>query len=334
MRQELIGKIDTLNGYYQELKQRYKWSANDYTLRFTAYLFAINNSRFDLGEFEKMVKYIKKNTGFFSHHRAAQLLPTAGMLTSRFEQPAEAFNKMLKCEEIMKQRGFKSNPYLGIAAYALLLTCEENDLESRVERALEIYKAIKKEHPFLTTADDYPLVVLLAQEQGSIENIVDKIERNYAALHQEGFKTGNGLQFLSHLLTFNPEPPEVKAHWAKHCYDYLREHKLKVTPMYYGTIGFLAMLGEQCHKALGDVVEGMKYLKSAKIMRWGSKELNLMLVSALVNDLYLRGAQNQRRITETGLSTSIQAVIAAQTAALIAASSAAAAAAASSSSSS
>ncbi|XBO86654.1 DUF4003 family protein [Bacillus licheniformis] len=82
---------------------------------------------------------------------------------------------------------------------------DEHDHEGKINRALSIYKGMKDKHVFLTSAGDYLLAVLLAGSNMETGELIDYIEAFYQKLSQAGFRKGNDLQFLSHILSLMPE---------------------------------------------------------------------------------------------------------------------------------
>jgi len=145
-------------------------------------------------------------------------------------------------------------------------------------------------------------------------------------LNKEGFRKSNGLQFLSHLLTFIPGNANTKAQHIKRINDKLKSEKLGVSSTYYGTLGYLALLGEFSKRAVEEVIDTVSYLKSNKNFKWVNKEMNVLISTALVTSQYIEKVSQQNSVLETGIQISMESIIAAQTAALIATTSAAAAA--------
>jgi hypothetical protein len=322
MKDIIKSKIDRFVDNYESLRGEFKWSADDYSIRLTAFIYELSGRELSVEKIRDLIKHIKDNTGMFSYHRSVQMLPEAALLLTHFEDAKGAFDKLINCEERMKEYGFKSSQYLSISAYSLLITADNEISDTRIGRSMEIYKKMKENHFWLTSSDDYPVSIMLAGEEGTVEEISKKIETLYEALHLEGFHKSNGLQYLSHLLTFNEEETVVKARRCMQIYEKLKANKLKVSSMYYGIIGFLAMLGEDSEQALYDVIEAMDYLGSIKRFKMFYKELNLIFISAIINNLYLESKKSN--LLEAGVHMSVQMLIAAQQAAMIAATSAAA----------
>jgi len=315
MKDRLRVKASTLMDVYAQLKKEYKWRSNDISLRFTACIYALTGKAFAFKEFDQATKHIKKSTGLFSYFRSSLLYPIAAQLVNNFDDPQQAFAQILEYDKALKANGFKSTSQRGIAAYALLLTCPHGELESRISRAMKLYKRMKKEHPWLTSANSYGVVVLLAAENQSLDSLLNKMEENYQLLREHGFKRSSGLQLLSHLLTFSPEPGEELSRRCQRIMDFLQTNRLKVSSMYYGAIGLMALLGESCYQGLDDIVEMADYLKENKAFKWYYKELNLMMICALVANEYVED-QKQQNLGTTSLGIAMEALIAAQTAAM------------------
>lgn len=324
MEKKLQDKVDLFIETFNTLKKQYIWSIGDLTKRFIALIYNLSNKPFNKNEFDDMVKYIKDNTGVFSHYRGHQIYSIAALLITKFDNPKESFDKLLKYDEKMKLEGFRKNSYLTIASYALLLTCDSNDVDSRIERAMEIYKDMKSNHFWLTGSDDYPIAVLLAEKSENKDILISEIEHNYDALNNEGFRKSNGLQFLSHLLTFaSDKTVQIKAHQTKNTYDRLKEEKFHVSATYYGVLGFLSILGDYGDKAVEEVIEVSRYLKSSKGFKWTAKDMNVLAATAIVSNQYIEKLSQSNELIEAGIGISIETMIAAQTAAIIAATSAA-----------
>src|SRR5665647_876729 len=319
----LMAKADNLISVYNELKKKYKWRANDVSLRFAAFIFALFDVPFEINKYDTVIRFIKKNTGIFSYYRSTLLYSMAAQLMCQFDNYEQSFLRMLEYDHKVKNHGFKNTTYLGIAAYALLLTCTPDALEYRIIRAQEIYKGMKEKHFWLTSSDDYAVSILLAAEDEPVAILIDRMEQHYNQLRSEGFGRSNGLQFLSHLLTFRTEQVSEKVTLCREIASFLKENKLAVSSMYYGTIGLLALLGNDSKKALEEVVAMVAYMKSRKDFKWYYKEINTLMISALVSNEYMEEKKQQQGLSTTSIGITIEALIAAQTAAMIAATTAA-----------
>lgn len=324
MEELLKAKLDRLIDLFQEVSSQYKWEGA-LTNHFTALTYTLNKRNFDKEKIEEVRVHMKKTTGVFSYYRGTSKIILSALLACQYDNPKQEFDKMLKYDKSMKEAGFKNNMYLPIANYALLATCLEECVDIRINKAIEIYREMKNNHPWLTSGDDYPLSILLANSDESVNSIIENMEECYQLLNENGFGKNNGLQFLSHILGFGKEENKVKVLRCKEIFDKLKENKMKVYSSGYAIIGFLAILGEKGHEAVEQVIEVVNILKSTKKYKWLTKETHLYTAAALVSDLYIENMKGQKELMQTAIGISIEALIAAQTVAAIAAASSTAA---------
>ena len=330
--EELIKlKLDRLINLFQEVSSGYKWEGS-LTNHFTALTYTLNNKDFDKKMVEDVRFHMKKTTGMFSNYRGTSKIILSTLLAGKYENPNQEFDKILSYDKKMKQAGFKNNMYLPIASYALLSSCNEECVTTRIDKALDIYSEMKKNHFWLTSGDDYPLSILLSNSDASVNSIIENMEDCYNLLTENGFHKNNGLQFLSHILGFRKEDNKTKVLRCKEIFDRLKDNNMKVYSSGYGVIGFLSILGEEGYEAVDQVIEVVKVLKTTKRYKWLTKETHLYTAAALVCDVYIDNMRNQKDLIQTAIGISIETLIAAQTVAIIAAASSTVAIAASSSS--
>ncbi|MBU3191633.1 DUF4003 domain-containing protein [Clostridium bowmanii] len=309
MQQLVEEKLDRLIDIFQQVSTQYKWEGS-LTNHFAALTYTLNNIAFDKEKIEDVRKHIKDTTGAFSNYRGTSKIILSSLLASQYDNPKCEFDKMLNYDKKMKEAGFKNNMYLPIANYALLATCGEEGAAARIEKAKEIYTEMKNNHPWLTGGDDYPLAILLANSNDSVNSIVENMEECYNLLNENGFGKNNGLQLLSHILGFRKEDNKSKVLRCKEIFDKLKENKMKVYSTGYAIIGFLSILGDNGYEAVDQVIEVVKILKSTKKYKWLSKENHLYTAAALVSDVYIENIKDQKDLIQTTIGISIEALIA------------------------
>ncbi|MCB2294175.1 DUF4003 domain-containing protein [Clostridium algoriphilum] len=313
-------KLDRLIDLFNQVSMQYKWQ-QPLTNHFVALTYTLNKSEFDKNKIENLRKHIKKTTGIFSHYRSASMMIISAVLSSKYDDPKVEFNKILNYDKRMREVGFKNSMYLPIANYALLATCDEEGVDTRINKAIELYKEMRKNHPWLTSGDDYPLSIFLSKSDSSVKSIIENMEECYKLLNQNGFKKNNGLQFLSHILGFRKEDNAVKVLRCIRMFNKLKQNKIKVYSGGYAAIGFLSILGEEGYEAVDQVIEVVRILKSTKKYRWLTKETHLYTAAALVSDVYIENMKNNKELIQTIIGISIEALIAAQIVATVAAAS-------------
>lgn len=330
VRSNLQQKVDSMRDCYFKICEEYKWESH-YSKHLAALTYTLKNKEFDKQRVENVKKAIKENTGVFSNYRGYTSFILAMLLCCQYDNPEEKLIELLSFDRKLRDAGFKNSMYLPVASYAVSLTSDYANVDQKASKAYEIYAEMKKNHPWLTSGDDYPLCVLLADSDNSTNLVVENIEDCYRYLNEFGFSKGNGLQFLSHILSFSNEDNRIKAQRCRDIFTILKENKLKLYTNYYAALGFLTIIGDNNNSAIESVIDVAKYLKDLKKYKWLGNGMNVLIASSIVCDEYINERKGQKNLIDTTLSISIEALIAAQTAALVAGVSASTAAAPSSS---
>ena len=330
----LKSKADKIIAIHDTIKHEFRWTSDELTCYFTSLIFALSDKELNVEQFSDIRKFIKDNTSLFSHYRSYELFTITALLITKFDNPRESFMKLLLCESKLSDTGFKKGHYLAISALAVMLTCKDNEIDEQILRAREIYKKIKEKHFWLTGQDDYPLSVLIAASKENEASIMTEIELCYDTLHEEGFSRSNGLQQLSHILSFGTGSAQNKARRCRVIIDYLKEHKIHVYSQHYGLLGVIALSGDSSTKLLDEIIEVVQYLREERSVRWLGRETVFLISSSLVCNKYIEDAKMDKRVLEASIGISLEALIAAQIAASVAVIAATSAAASASSSSS
>lgn len=296
---------------FTQLKKKLRWHMIDErVLMVVASFYIMNEKEFSLERLIYISEHIKKNVGLFSTLRSPQRFTTAAMLDIRYENSTEKFAQYVEVYERFVKGGFQRGAFTYISALTAL---EIENTEALIERSKAVHKAMKKEHFFLTGTRDYPLAVLLAQLDDPIDEMMEKIAYFYRGLNDSGFKRGNDLQFLSHILSLQKE---VDGSLLVERCDRLKEQfKLagrKIKPSYYPVIGLLAIL-ENSEKEVANVMSLSDRLNKEKRFKW-HKDLNfLMSVNFVVKEQI-----DDTSLMSTGIQTTVEAIIQAQQAAMVA----------------
>lgn len=313
-------KVQLIQDNYSDLRKSFKWDA-DLTKHLIALNHGIKGKRVDKDSIEDLKSYIKSETGAFSPFRGNMLFTIAGLMASNDGDQRSRLDRMMANLDMLKSVGFKSGMYLPTALYALEMMGVEDERHV-VQQAFDLYKDIRKNHPFLTGGDDYALAILLANS----DHGANKVELYYKALAERGFRKGNGLQMMSHIASFAATDVTEKCGII---YDKMKNSGLKISSEYYPAVALIGLLDGDTDRLTDDLIEVALYLKGQKHYKWLGKGMNILMASAVITSEYVE-SQSHDQVMSTALAVSIEAILAAQQAAMIAgitASSAAAAAA-------
>lgn len=142
---------------------------------------------------------------------------------------------------------------------------------------------------------------------------MDRVEHLYEKLAKAGFRKGNDLQFLSHILSLKKDVrEEMLVATCTNIWNLLKQEKVKVKQMHYPAIGLLALL-EDGEKEIHSVKALIEKLQGEKLFRWHTDTSILIAIQLFVSQ---KGEES--KATNTGLQTMIEVLIQAQQAAMMA----------------
>ncbi|GAA0315213.1 DUF4003 domain-containing protein [Bacillus carboniphilus] len=313
--ENLQTKVDEYIDIYGQLRKKLRWKVADQrTLMLIASMYVVKNKPFNLKRYIELCDYIKNNVGAFSTLKSYQRFTTAAMLDIECDNPEKSFHSYLELYESFVDGGFSRGAFTYIAALTMLKDMEELvDPKSKVQRSLAVYKGMRNKHFFLTSHEDYPLAVLIANRDESIEKLMDHIEGFYDRLNENGFRKGNDLQFLSHILSLDTESdPDLLVDRCLKLWNTFKEIGIKPKATYYPEMGMLALLKDGA-KEVSNVEKVANYLKDQKHFKW-QKDMNFMMAVNLTVSCKMDNTLSM----ETGFHTIVEAIIQAQQAVNIA----------------
>ena len=323
MRDALRNKCDLFADNYIKLKNKFKW---DYVInsRLGALLYSMENRTVDLDAIERCRKVIKDNTGIFSQFKDTMKLIISIILSFQTE-PEAILKGAVSIYNDMKKEGFHSSPYLVLASVSIALQAEPHQYKRIIGASRSFYQALKKEHKFITSSDDYGFAALLAMTDKSVPQAIREIENCFWLLKEE-FSSSNAVQALSHVLAFSEEEPTTKCRRVVKLYQALKSRKYKLGKgIELSFLGVTALLLEDTDKLADEIAEATEYIKNKKgFGTWSiSARERVMFGIALVCDDYLEDAK--KNTMEMTLANQVTGILLAQQMATIAAASSAAA---------
>ncbi|SDY93029.1 DUF4003 domain-containing protein [Bacillus sp. 166amftsu] len=307
-------KLEQYTHIYAQLKGELKWKTSDSrTGMMIAAMYTGSDKPFDLGRFLEISSYIKDQVGMFSYLKSYHRFVVAATLDIHFTHYKKAFQQFLDIYERLVAGGFSRSIFTYLAAAALLPE-ESGQHDTRIQRSMQVYKRMKEDHFFLTSANDYPLAVLLAGQSEKVETLMDRVERLYQKLAAAGLRKGNDLQFLSHILSLKKDVSEdMLVAQCTNIWNLLKQEKVKVKQMHYPAAGLLALL-EDGEKEVHSIRAFIEKLQGDKLFRWHTDANILIAIQLFVSQ---KGAESQA--ANTGLQTMIEVLIQAQQATMLAA---------------
>lgn len=308
------------------IKKEYKWD-NNYIVHVCAAYLASRGIEADAEKLVESRKLIEQNTGIFSNFRGNVKLPLTAMF-SISDAPMEKLVQTTTNYDILKAQ-LGGSQYLTLVSAILADMTDTENMLKIAGRGKAIYKLMKKEHPFLTNAEDSVFAVLLAFSEKSDEQLIEEMEKVYGYFKKKF--NNNALQSVSHVLALTDGSWEEKCHRMEFLWDSLKNADRKYS-IYYelSSLAALAITEGDLSQMVDDILEVDKYLEQQK----GYGGFGIDKKTRLLHAVMLVAADYSDSINaSTAAVTATLAMIAAQQAAMcaiIASSSASSAAAASS----
>lgn len=307
----------------EALKKGFKWE-NNLNRKFAALELTLRKKEADVEEIKRLMAFMKKETSAFSYFRSS-LLTISASLSAR-EDREETFRKAVSLYEDLKAAGFSSTQYLPYVAYFLAAEAD-GEAKDTIARAYEMYKVMKQNNYWLTSADDHMMATLLAHSGVDPSTASVEMKEIYEYLNEGGIRKGNVLQGMSHLLLISNEPVYKKADRLLSIRQGLKDADIKLDSYSQSMIAVLALVkkDQEINKAIEQIGETSRFLeKQNGFGNWTlGKGIRNMLSIALVISEDLDGMAKDS--VHTTVQNSIQSILLAQQAVMIGAVSASAA---------
>ncbi|WP_342513767.1 DUF4003 family protein [Sporosarcina sp. FSL K6-1522] len=295
---------------YEKVKSLAGWTVDkNVVLTITSY-YVTSEREFDAQSLNRAMDALKSRAGWLSPLRG-NLLP---MMAAFLDQPEtkidEEVDRLFAKQQVLKGVGFRNSIYTYLAA--LLMTNDPERYDNEARQAKKLYDAMKKQHFFLTSDDDYAYAVLLGKRNADPIEHAKSMRTYYDALRKEGFRSGNELQWLSQVMTYIDMAfdPLLVSRATEVLEQFKRE--TKVRPVHYPMIGFLTVFSV-ADSELKRVVELTHALEESKLFRW-NREMALSIAVGYIMHQLTENAEE----TSISLATSVELILQAQQAVMAA----------------
>ncbi|ETT88624.1 DUF4003 family protein [Viridibacillus sp. FSL R5-0477] len=308
---EMVQVKRDIQDTYGKLKNAVSWGVDKRFLISIASYYVITGRTFDAKRFIEISDEIKAQTKLLSPLRSHIHHSMVAFLDSTDEMPGTAVGQLIAREEILKQVGFKRSMYSYLAA--LFINGDVISEDEQGVRGKELYDAIRKHHPFLTSHEDIPFAVLLSKQEGDIQERATTMNDYFKDLKGNHFYSSDELQWTSQIMTItNASYNRQLVENVLYVRDYFKKAGIKVKRTHYMVIG---LLGAICAKdeLLQQIVDVYYDLEQMNLFKWGYKEMILPIAVQLETKQLI---ETQTGTTMTVL-TSIESILQAQQAAMI-----------------
>ena len=315
MRDELRLFCDEFIQNRDALKALFKWESA-YIWPVCGISLTTHNTKANEEKLLKCNDVLKSSVGAFSTFRGYVRLPMVTQL-SMASSPKNEMENVLAAYRELKEHYYDSN-YLPLAAVCVATLAQKQQYSQIATRSRELYDLMKKEHPFLTSAEDSIFAVLLSFSHLSNDQLIRKNEECHTIL-KDKFGRGNPTQSLSHVLSLYDGDSSALCQRTFEIYDSLKRAGRSFSRLYELTIlGVLAGEGNDVNSIVCDILDVDDYLSKQKGYGFFGlgKQYRLTHAAMIVSSLTATG-KNVTTTTAASISSAIS-VMAAQQAALCA----------------
>lgn len=254
----LKAKCDLLAENKLMLNKSFGWDS-DYMRFAAAGMLTCSGVTPDEEKLKYLEKLLKEQTGIFSDLRGFVKLPlVCKMLASN--NPEYYLDKVQDIYKELSSGIFGKSEYKVVAA--IIIADSNLNVANIMDRTVEIYKRMTKNHSFLTSNEDYPLCAALAVSGKNVDRLIEDMEESYSILKKK-FGDLNAVQTLSHVLSLDSKAPEVKCQRVIDIWDQLKKSRHKYgTGMEIGNLGVLQALDYEVDEIVNKMIEADDYLKT------------------------------------------------------------------------
>lgn len=310
---------------YQKVKSLAGWAVDQKVVLAITTYYVTSDQEFDSVRLNRALDELKSKAGWFSPLRGNLLPIMAAFLDKSEANIQEEVDKLFRKQVALREVGFRNTIHSYLAA--LLLSDEEEIYKEEAKAAKRLYDAMKKQHYFLTSDDDYSYAVLLGRKSMDPIQHARSMRIYYDALRAQSFRTGNELQWLSQIMTYIEQDFDpLLVSRATEILGVFKQ-QTKVQPSHYPMIGFLTVF-HVGNEDLQQIMTLTDALEKTKAFKW-NREMALSLAIGYVTHELTKSAAEM----SVSLATSVEMILQAQQAVMAATTAAVAAASASSTSS-
>ena len=266
---------------FERLRARKRWSTETATFRFVALALGAAGAAVDYDRLEEAATGLRKRARWTSPLKSEIRYVVAAMILRRGLEPAAVHARVFEARDAFKAQRLPSRgtgPTL--AALLLALRSEGRAVPPRhVERLADIYRRWRKDHFWLTGATDLPAAALHAGRGESVDVVTADVERAYERLREAGFRRGNALQLVSHLLAVDPRGTDTAVQRFTVVAQRLKDARERVPTGRYDEVALLALTQETPGRVVDRVLGYRDRLRAAKPRP--SKDLALSLAAGI-----------------------------------------------------
>ena len=163
------------------------------------------------GDMRATMLALKKSASFWESQSASMRAFIATSLIQNGQSAASFYSGLKRARELFRAARLPRGGTSEVLGYLVLREqAGGEDLNERdVRRMGELYREIKKDHPWLLGVGEYPTLALLAQTDLPAPEIARRVEAILQRLEERGFRSRGRLIPIAQMLFFAPDADSV-----------------------------------------------------------------------------------------------------------------------------
>lgn len=302
---------------FDSLRRRKRWGTDDTYLRFAALTLAYADEPDLAQRVEDAAATLRDKAGWTSPLRSSLRYSVAALIIKSGLSPARTHAAVKATRESFRSVRLSRSGIPSTMA-ALLLVVHEGGKKApaaRIRRMRAFYDAWKKDHPWLTGQDDYPMAALHATRDTDVLELSTRIEEIYQAARKHRFSRGNSLQLATHILALEDLGAYEAAQRIADVRAALKDLRVRTYESHYDELALLTLVQGDALSIARDCKETLEELRAARPRP--SKSLAFSIAAGL-----LLARDGKERLAsaaaDIGAIQAAQAALAAQQAAIAA----------------
>lgn len=262
MNEQTQKKCELLVQNQDVIADTFHWESNEVILA-AASAFTQRGILADGQKLKENADLYKKEFGIFSDFRGNVEIPMICRMAST-DAPEEYLKKVKDLYQQLHKNDWLGSEWKVLAAMIICDQKEDPFEKDYVALTNEVYTAMKKEHPWLTSDEDIPFAAMLAASDLDKDALFKEMDKNFALL-KEKYGNGNTSQSLSAVMALSPAPAEEKLQKLNDVFDALKEqgHEFGKGPELI-SLSALCLADLSKDEIVSSIAEADDYLKEQK----------------------------------------------------------------------
>lgn len=276
-------------------------------------------------ELREVAEDLQKQTSWFGALRSPLRFVIAAILLQQDDSPADYLAEVQRVRKLFREVQLRRSEVH--EAMAILCLRSHRDRApipmADVNRFKSLYEEMKKHHWWLTGPEDFPACAILVHENGTPEEIGERIEQIYQALRSHGFSQGDALQTSANMLTLAHRPALEVAQRFRNLNNGFKAAGVRIGQGDYDELAILTFLSSSPESIVQTLLEHRASI--SKIRPRVNRNASFNLSASTTFLTLLPQTASGRDLAQVKALLDLQSVIEAQQAAAAAAASTAAA---------